>query len=141
QTSLYNEYYRRTDTQAQLCFGVHYSKEGSVIVAINHVGKDHFTEEDRALAKVMRSHFALIYRNVAKMASLKSLAEGLGTAVDAARLGCILLNNDGCALHFSEQSEALLKRYFPMEARSSGGLPESVSSWVQEQLDWLSSPE
>ncbi|MDX2111350.1 MAG: LuxR family transcriptional regulator [Verrucomicrobiota bacterium] len=141
QTALYNEYYRRTNTQAQLCFGVHYSKEGSVIVAINHVGKDHFSEEDRALAKVMRSHFALIHRNVARMANLKTIAEGLGTAMDAARLGCVLLDNDGRRLHASVQSELLLQRYFPAEPHMATGLPETIHTWLQQQLAWLASPD
>ena len=61
RTCLYNEYYRRSDTQQQICFQVGgRNADDYAIVAVNHVSGSAFSEADRQLAAILQRHLASV---------------------------------------------------------------------------------
>lgn len=125
RTALFNEYYRKSDTQAQVGFCVAWSPDAFVMLALNHVGRDAFADEDVRLLALLQPHFR---RAQALVERLQRLEESVGTVTQALQgsTGIVLLGRDLRPLHLSE----LARRWLGAE-----GTPvwARVEAWVREQ--------
>ena len=136
KTELFNEYYRRSDTQAQMAFRVCGSQEEGwiVILAVNHVGRRDFGEEDRGLAMLMQRHFNVIYENARRFARWRSLSENLISVVDVAKIATVLLSREGTPLHVSAVAHDYFKEFCEPGNRLGTGIPADIQAWIRQEL-------
>jgi DNA-binding CsgD family transcriptional regulator len=94
-----------------------------------------FTERDREVLNLFRPHLLIAYHNVLHYTQLQSqlvkmtqIAEQFGTA---------LLSIDGYIQHMSDRASEVLQRYFPGECISGRQLPDTLNSWVKQQIKIL----
>jgi DNA-binding CsgD family transcriptional regulator len=131
RTCLYNEYYRRSDTQQQICFQVGRNADDYAIVAVNHVSGSAFSEADRQLAAILQRHLASVYRRVGLMARYRAGARGMEAAVRLCGLVPLLLDHHNRPIGSSSEAQRLLRKFFGMGFSASGELPSALSSWVR----------
>jgi len=132
RTALYNEYYRRSNTQEQMGFALAYEPEALVFMVVNHVGSSRFSEQDRDLAALIRPHLIQVERTVRRLRSWRDLVAGYDAALDQGPQGCILLGRDLAAIHANPTASHWLTEFFPESAATAAGLPAVVAAWVRE---------
>lgn len=125
RTDLYNEYYRRSDTQAQIACCVTWERGRFVMLALNHVGGEDFSEEDRTVIGLLQPHFERAQRIADRWAE----AAAGWAAVTAVRpdpgVGVLLLARDLRPLHASPGAARLWS--------GGGSLPVEVREWLAEE--------
>lgn len=134
QTSLYNEYYRRSDTQQQLCFPVARQEEALVMMAVNHVSGGSFAEEDRLMADLLRRHLAVAWRRLGRIEQWKRMSATACELANSTRTAGIVLDREGRPTHLTPAAIRLLETYLPMEDSRSQQLPEPLARWVSKRL-------
>lgn len=132
RTALYNEYYRRSNTQEQMGFALGYEPDAMVLMVVNHVGRLKFSEPDREVASLLRPHFMQVERSLRRLRTWRDLVAGFDAALDGGDHGCVLLGRDLAALHLSPAVAEWLQTFFPETSGLHSGLPETVASWLQE---------
>jgi DNA-binding CsgD family transcriptional regulator len=91
-----------------------------------------FSERDRTLLNLIRPHVAQAYSNAQLYSKLQHQLTQTHQAMDA--LGCIMLSGSGRVQFISPRALQLLQHYFPDTAWIGEQLPDSLRSWVVEQI-------
>ncbi|MCC5806630.1 MAG: helix-turn-helix transcriptional regulator [Opitutales bacterium] len=133
RTRLYNEYYRRSDTQQQLCFQVARSESDCAVMAINHVSGSRFATADRVLAALLGEHMRAAFRSARKIALWRAIAERLEKTPYATGVAPVVLDRGMRPLNLSNDAAALLRAYFPRTGQWSYGLPNVIGEWMKQQ--------
>jgi DNA-binding CsgD family transcriptional regulator len=141
RTDLYNEYYRRSDTQEQMCFPVAWLRDSCVIMAVNHVSGGSFSEQDRLCGRLLREHLENAWRLTERLARWRELGETLIHAQDAVRMAGIVLDRDGRAISLSKLARALLDRHVAEPIALASGLPPCMAAWTTQRLAALAAPD
>jgi len=132
RTALYNEYYRRSNTQEQMGFALGHDPDAMVLMVVNHVGRLQFSEQDREVAALLRPHFMQVERTLRRLRSWRDLVAGFDAALHGGDHGCVLLDRDLAALHLSPAVADWLQTFFPETSSLSSGLPTTVARWLRE---------
>jgi DNA-binding CsgD family transcriptional regulator len=91
-----------------------------------------FTERDRAILNLFRPHLLTAYHNVLHYTQLQSQLAQLTQVTE--QFGTILLSVDGDVLHMSDRAARILPFYFAGEYISGRQLPDTLNSWVKQQI-------
>lgn len=129
RTTLYNEYYRRSDTQHQLVLALGNDEEHCYILAINRQSGPNFSRDDRELARLLQPHLQTSVQQVRRLSRWREVATSASAVLDDQAFAAVLLDGRLQPVHCSEAAHRLLRRYFPHEERTV--LPTSVHAWLQ----------
>lgn len=141
RTRLYNEYYRRSDTQRQLCFQVGRSPDDCAVLAINHVSGSDFSPEDRATAAILQRHAATVYRRVALLGRAQKVVCGMEAVLRSSGLVPLVLDRCYRPVSCSDEGFTLLQRFFGEGLSFRGALPPTLVRWLRVCGDRASSIE
>jgi len=137
RTNIYNEYYRRTNTQSQMAFGVEYQTDASVIMCVNHVGRRDFSESDRLTLKLLRPHFVQAYRIASRLTRMEAALTTMEKDYADKRTGCILLDHRLKPVHFSALARERMSVFFP--ECGAEVMPQEVRDWAVAQRNVFNS--
>lgn len=91
-----------------------------------------FTERDLTILTILLPHLKVAYKNSQQATKFQRQIQYNSQAFD--RLNTILLTLSGEVRYISTAAGNLLARYFAGEWLNSNRLPESLDSWVKQQL-------
>lgn len=98
-----------------------------------------FTERDRIILNLLRPHFLVAYHNVLHYNQLQQQLGQLAQITEG--VASILLSADGQVEYLSDRATAILESYFSSEWISTRELPETLHSWLKEQIQGLKKTE
>lgn len=131
RTRLYNEYYRRSDTQHQICFQVGHNEDDVAVVAVNHVSGSVFSETDRHSAAILQRHLVSVYRRVCLLARFRAAARCMEAAVRGSGVVPLVLDERNRPMSESTEAETLFRKFFGRGLTAAGELPAVLSNWVR----------
>ncbi len=91
-----------------------------------------FTERDRSILTLLMPHLQVAYRNSQQYTKFQRQLKSQSQVFD--KLNAIVLDISGEVLLISTSAGKLLDRYFDGEWINSNCLPDTLSSWVKQQL-------
>lgn len=91
-----------------------------------------FIERDREVLNLFRPHLLIAYHNILHYTQLQSQLAKLTQVTE--QFGTILLSIDGYIQHVSDRGASMIQLYFPGECVSGRQLPETLNSWVNQQI-------
>jgi DNA-binding CsgD family transcriptional regulator len=129
-SALYRDFYRLIGVERQLALTLPSQPSQVIGIALSRSGPD-FSERDRQVADVLRSHLSRAYRSAMALSRVTGAStvpgeSGTPTAV------VIELDQKGRPTRVSDEAIRLARRNRP--AYGSSPLPEEVSSWVTRRL-------
>lgn len=108
------------------------SQEELIVIALNRSQRN-FSERDRLILNLLRSHFAQAYLNAKALAQVQYDLAQLRHTLELS--GMIILTDDGRVLLMTQQAEHWLRQYFPQSPTPlAHTLPENLHQWVKHQL-------
>jgi DNA-binding CsgD family transcriptional regulator len=122
---LYQDVYRRLETEDQLAFGL--PSHVMVAIAINRSRRT-FRERDRDVIERVRPHLAQAYVQAREREDARAIIDAQDAGLDERDAAVIVLDPDGSPVHASPLACQLLAAYFPGR---DGGLPVPVVEWLQ----------
>jgi DNA-binding CsgD family transcriptional regulator len=133
---LYNEFYRRLETERQMAVILPAPAPLVIGVAVNRSGRD-FSERERLLLNLLRPHLAQAYHNAQAATRLKQEFAHVSQAVEASNRGVISLKGKDRVQWCTEQARQWLSEYFE-PSRRVDYLPETLQRWIEHQWSLLS---
>jgi DNA-binding CsgD family transcriptional regulator len=97
-----------------------------------HRSKSSFTDRDLSILTILSPHIQVAYRNSQQYTKFQRQLTSQSQAFD--RLKAIVLTVNGDVGLMSATAGSLLDRYFDGEWTNSNQLPDTLSSWVKQQL-------
>lgn len=91
-----------------------------------------FTERDRAILNLFRPHLLIAYHNVRHYTQLQYQLAQLTQVSE--QFGTILLSADGLIEQISDRAADILQCYFATEWICATQLPDTLHSWVKQQM-------
>jgi DNA-binding CsgD family transcriptional regulator len=91
-----------------------------------------FTERDRSILAILMPHLQVAYRNSQQYTKFQRQLKSQSQVFD--RLNAILLNVTGEVQLIANSASKLLDRYFDGEWMNYNHLPDTLNSWVKQQL-------
>ncbi len=91
-----------------------------------------FTERDREVLNLFRPHLLVAYHNVLHYTQLQSQLTKLTQVAE--QFGTVILSVDGYIQQISDRTAEILQLYFPGECISGRQLPDTLNSWVKQQI-------
>jgi DNA-binding CsgD family transcriptional regulator len=114
-----------------------------VVIAI-HRSKRDFTERDRLVLNLIRSHLIQAYRNAQALTQTQQELAQLNRTLE--QIGTIILTRDLKVQRMTRRAWELLLQYFQVTSGSATQLPENLLRWIKHQIcqltvtDKISSP-
>lgn len=90
-----------------------------------------FSERDKQVANLLRSHFTAAYNNAVAFTE----SHALSLLTDAPKVGTVgvaAVNERGQVIHANEESVRLIRKYFQLNAWNSA-LPNTVQNWLSHE--------
>jgi DNA-binding CsgD family transcriptional regulator len=94
--------------------------------------QENFTERDRAILNLFRPHLLVAYHNVLRYSALQKQLNQLTQVSE--HFGTIFLSADGYIEHISDRAVTILQCHFATEWIGTIQLPDTLHSWVQQQM-------
>jgi DNA-binding CsgD family transcriptional regulator len=136
---LYNELYRPVGIEDDLCFTVLCQPRHTIGIGL-HRERWGFLERDRLLANLLRPHVVQAWRNVRKMASIRTRVHLLSAVMDDFDFGVIVLNTEGRIRLINSRARQCVTQYFGISHGLDQHLPEDLQRVVRYQEEQLSGP-
>ena len=133
---LYNEFYRRLEVEHQMAVILPAPAPLVIGIAVNRSSKD-FSERDRLLLDLLRSHLVQAYRNAESATQLRRDLALLGRALEESDRGVVALTGNGQVRFCTKRAQQWLSDYFE-PSRRGDHLPDSLQRWVEHQQTLLS---
>ena len=127
RTTLYNEFYKLFEGQAQMTTAMRLSPTSLVTCSIHRPSMD-FTDRELEMLKLITPHLRAAFANAQAFEKVDSERKRLITAV---RKGIAAINADGDIIFINEIAEKLLQIYFPDCVPHR--LPEALRRHIQSQ--------
>lgn len=134
---LYQEFFRHVRTEHQLTAGVTVAEGQLIDIGLNRTRPD-FSERDRLVLNVLRSHLADAYENVRYVAAVEADLELLLGGSESVEAGVVLLRPDGGIRLASAVARRLIQDYFGLAGTKTGQLPDEIARWVHSKEQHLS---
>jgi DNA-binding CsgD family transcriptional regulator len=132
---LYNEFYRRLDVEYQMAVILPAPEPLVIGIAVNRSRTD-FSERDRLLLNLLRSHLIQAYRNAESATRLGQDLALLSRALEESDHGALVLTGDARVRFCTERARGWISKYFE-PSRRADQLPESLQRWVEHQRSLL----
>jgi DNA-binding CsgD family transcriptional regulator len=129
RTGIYNEFYRLLGVDRQMAIGFPATPEMFSLIALNRYKKD-FTESERLMLTHLRPHIIAAYQNMEALSRLQFERAQLQMALEASKVGAILLSADGAVLLVTEKAQKWLAKYFDAPHGRAAELPEELTNWL-----------
>jgi DNA-binding CsgD family transcriptional regulator len=97
-----------------------------------HRSKRSFTERDRTILTILMPHLKIAYRNAQEYTRLQRQLQRQNQVFD--QLNAVKLTVEGDVQLMSASAGNMLHRYFDGEYLDSNQLPDTLNSWVKQQL-------
>lgn len=133
-TGLYNEFYRLLEVSFQAVFFLFNDPALEVGMVLNRKHRD-FTERDRAIADLLRPHFAQAYSNLKAFAEARARETRTDAALASSRLSLIYLTDELRIERMTGQGAQWLESYFGRHPKSPVQLPDTLLRWVADHRD------
>lgn len=134
KTTLYNEFYRDFDGEAQMTSAMRLSPTSLVTCSIHRPGMD-FTDREVDMLKLITPHLRAAFANAQDLSRVDSERKYLLKVVSR---GIAAISFDGDVLFVNEIAARLLESYFPDCV--PGRLPENLRSHIKGQANTLGGP-
>jgi DNA-binding CsgD family transcriptional regulator/PAS domain-containing protein len=131
KTGIYNEFYTLYRIDHQLCVSLSDSPDSVITCALSRTKKD-FSEREKTLLSVLAPHLTNALCNAQAIERARQNEERLMSIVEFVSNGVIALDADKRVQFISEQSRALLEKYFDQEKISDKDLPDDLQRWISE---------
>lgn len=127
RTAVYNEYYRRLGQEDQFSFLL--GKRGGDTAAIS-LNRDRrtFTERERLILTLIRSHLATAYENAKAFTELRNTLATMERADAALGLGRVVVDRSGRVVSCTDVAARQFETYFG--TRRDESLPDRVARWL-----------
>jgi PAS domain-containing protein len=133
RTALYNEFYRPLGLRHAMSFRLPRPRHLLVGFSLNRARHD-FREEDRMRLNVLRPHLIKAYENAQAWDRVLADCQSLEEAVEASRVGLVLLGEGGRVEHANALGVKAIDRYFDQRrTRAPDRLPGDLEEWVRGQ--------
>ncbi|MDQ3834808.1 MAG: helix-turn-helix transcriptional regulator [Actinomycetota bacterium] len=132
---LYNEFYRRLEVEHQMAVILPAPAPLVIGIAVNRSSRD-FSERDRLLLNLLRSHLIQAYRNAEAITRLRRDLTLMAQALEETDRGVVVLAGDGRVRFCTERARGWISEYFEPSHRADQ-LPESLRRWVEHQRSLL----
>lgn len=109
------------------------SRQELIFIALNRAERT-FTEQDRGMAEILRTHFRAAYENALAFTEVQALALLSTHAIERSPHGIVLIDTAGSVLHMSSHASELLDRYFPDVSTWKASLPPALLQWLEHKL-------
>ena len=115
-----------------LFFWLHDVSHHWIFILINRAQRD-FTERDRAMAGLLRTHFSAAYANALAYTESQAKALLFDRMIDSAPQAVILLDSENRIVHLTASAADRLHEYFPDGLAFKAALPRPIDEWLKEQ--------
>jgi DNA-binding CsgD family transcriptional regulator len=134
---IYSEYYRHLDIDAQITFAIPLAEDRVTLFTLSRNRID-FTERDRLIMSLFKTHLAIALRNISELASIRLERDMLQRGAEADQQGAVLFQADGVINCISAFAQEKLSDYFNEMPVQGDLLPAKLLEWVQiEQINPL----
>lgn len=134
RTGIYNEFYKLLEVRFQASFFLFNNPEVELGMVLNRRFKD-FSERDRAVANLLRPHFAQAYQNAKVFTEMRQWQERTQDALSSNNQGLLFLSGNFRIERMTGNCERWLKEYFGWQQNSSFQLPDKLWRWVRQQRE------
>lgn len=132
RTAVYNEFYRKIDTDHQLGL-VFPDGHSSIAIVLNRRGPRDFCERDRTILTLLRPHIVQGSRDASLVTDLHADIASLATGVDSTDVGLVLLDEHDHIRLATTKARHLIAAYFDGGPRSCDALPGVLEAWVRRE--------
>lgn len=129
---LYRELYRPMRMEYVMSIALSDARPGWTMVVLHRSRRD-FSERDRLLLNLLRSHLVQAYANAESVRVLRQEIELLGQAMETKGQGIILLTKDGRVRLVTERARRWLVEYFGHSSQHADRLSQRLGSLLAHQ--------
>lgn len=130
KTALYNEFFRKIDTDRQMVAGLPVNPDLMISVSLCRLQKD-FTDRDCGIFDLLTPHLVSAFRNAQFINRLKFEGEQMEVALEATKFGIVTVDKDFCTHIESPTAVALFRKYFRSKSDS---LPDGLNRYIRYHL-------
>jgi DNA-binding CsgD family transcriptional regulator len=131
QTALYNEYYLRLRTKAQLAMAVAIDRSLSTPVVLSRSNGD-FSERDKSMLDVLAPYLRQSYRQTQVLTGLLDRLAATERLIERAHTGLVEIGMRHRILWITPNVHQWLSLYWPSPRRGSDRLPDELVGWLKE---------
>ena len=132
-TAIHTDFYRHLATDSQISFALPLSQNTLTLFTLSRSVSD-FSERDRLVLMLLRSHMITAMRNVLELDQLRLERDLLQKGAETGRQAAILFQYDGMIICISFFAKELLAQYFGVSLQEGDTLPGSLLQWVTAEL-------
>ncbi|ALA59613.1 helix-turn-helix transcriptional regulator [Nitrospira moscoviensis] len=132
RTPLYNEYFTRLRTKAQLGIPLSVGPSFLIPVAVNRCHGD-FTDRDRLMLTLLGPHLTQSFLNARLLTRLKKRYHTMESAVEDGRHGILELGPKESIRWATPRVSHWLALYWPETERQRDRLPETIAQWLRRE--------
>ena len=132
QTQMYQHVYKPMQVEDQFSIALPAPLPIVVGVVVSRPKRD-FTERDRTLLNLFRTHMVAAYELADRFSRMKHDADTTAAAVESMNVGLIRVRPDGTVSFFSAKARLWLARHFP--AGDDRRLPDLLERWRLRMRD------
>jgi DNA-binding CsgD family transcriptional regulator len=132
RTGLYNEVYRQLGMTHQMAKGLPAPAPLVRSLAFFRDRKD-FSERDRLLLNLLRSHLNQAYQNAETVTRLHQELELVRQGMEELQQGVIVLTREGRVQTMTTRARQWVGEYFGRAPGGRGRLPETLQRWLRQQ--------
>jgi DNA-binding CsgD family transcriptional regulator/GAF domain-containing protein len=135
RTGFYNEFLKLLDVRFQLVYYLFNHAEAELAMVLHRRCRD-FSERDRAMADLLRPHFAQAYQNAKALAERREWQERTQGVLAVHQIGMLFLNGDLKVERMTGNCERWLNEYFDRPRGVPVRLPDRLRRWLMQQRDF-----
>jgi len=135
RTGYYNEFFKHLELRYQLIYYMFNHSGAELSMQLSSGVKD-FSERDRAIANLLRPHFAQAYNNAKAFAELRQWEMRTQDALQSNSVGLMFLTGELKVERMTGNCERWLNDYFARRQNTSVQLPDKLQRWVEQQRDF-----
>lgn len=129
---VYRELYRPMRVEYVMNMVLSGHRPGLIVIALHRSRRD-FSEQDRLVLNLLRSHLVQAYANAEAVRVMRQEIGLLGQAIEARGQGMVFLTKDGRVQLIAGGARQWLMEYFGRPSQRADGLPAAVRSWLRHQ--------
>lgn len=128
-TAIHSDYYRHLDTDTQITFALPLSQKLLTLFTLSRKASD-FSERDRLVLTLLRSHLMTAMRNVTELGQLRLERDLLQKGAKNEQQGAVLFRAEGIIVCISSCAKELLAQYFGLHLQEGDTLPGNLLEWI-----------
>lgn len=133
KSGLYNEYYRKLDTESQILCGLDSSGSNLEVYAFSRGPRD-FSAKEKLILALLRPHLINAFRNAVERGSFMEEITMLQLAAETEERGTVLLTANGRVKWISRQARYWLSEYFGLPLKEMNRLPHQLKQWTSQEM-------